>query len=80
MTSVSRRARSSVPARIVGAVLLLGPVGSEIAGPLPATVTSLPTTTVPGPWGLVGACAGLGVLLGVLRAAIVARRRPVTLR
>ncbi len=56
---------------------LLGQVGSEVDGRLPDAVAALQTTALPGPWPLAGTCAGVGVLLGVLRAAIAARRRPV---
>jgi hypothetical protein len=67
----------AVPVPAAAAKPLLGQVGSEVDGRLPDAVAALQTTAPPGPWPLAGTCAGVGVLLGVLRAAIAARRRPV---
>lgn len=56
---------------------LPGPVGSELPGRLPDTISALQTTTFGVSWMLGGTCVALGVLLGVLRAALASRRRPL---
>jgi hypothetical protein len=70
-------AGAEVPPATGTPMALPGPVGSELPNRLPDAVAGLQTTTLGASWLLGGTCVAVGVLLGVLRAALASRRRPL---
>ena len=78
--AVGAGAVAATAAGVSGAVLRRPCRAGRLGASRPApetTISALQTTTFGVSWMLGGTCVALGVLLGVLRAALASRRRPL---